>query len=584
MRRSIVVIVLGILAAVLPATVASAATFVVNSNGDQGDFNTADGVCWTSVGTCTLRAALEQANAGPSVDVVTLPAMTISVGSTLGITNPVSVLGAGPASTVLTSAGAVNILFMITGGDVTIQDLSIRGVTTTAYSAAIVQAGSATSTLRGVSIADSTWKTYAPVTVAQGSMTIDRSSITGNTTRADADDAFAGVHSQWAGTRVTITDSTIAGNTAEGKNAYAAVTARGAGEVIVRRSTIAGNALQGVTMGTGSNLYVDGPMTLPDSVVADPLAALPFPALNCFGTQAVTLTGRNVVSDDSCGAAGDAMIVADARLHPMLVGATGTVIRPLRGGSPAIDAVGCVPALDQRGVLRPVGARCDAGAAEASADGAVSMVASAATISITVSNGGPDDLDAAVLSLEAPAGVSLSGAGCSGSSCPVPVLHPGQTVRIELAVTGPAGIWSVTGTLSAGVPDPVAGNNAGSATVTVPTVPQPGDEAPSGGTPTTPGNVCSVIRKGTAGPDRLRGTAGSDRLLGRRGDDVLKGLAGDDCLDGGKGTDQLVAGRGDDRVAARDGVRDVVKCGSGRDKVAADRIDRIAKDCERILM
>ncbi len=38
------------------------ATYVVTSNGDQDDADTSDGICLTSVGTCTLRAAITQAN------------------------------------------------------------------------------------------------------------------------------------------------------------------------------------------------------------------------------------------------------------------------------------------------------------------------------------------------------------------------------------------------------------------------------------------------------------------------------------------------------------------------------------------
>jgi CSLREA domain-containing protein len=39
------------------------ATFTVNSTGDSGDSNTADGLCKDSTGACTLRAAIQQANA-----------------------------------------------------------------------------------------------------------------------------------------------------------------------------------------------------------------------------------------------------------------------------------------------------------------------------------------------------------------------------------------------------------------------------------------------------------------------------------------------------------------------------------------
>jgi hypothetical protein len=43
---------------------ASSITFTVNDGGDGNDANVGDGVCATSTGTCTLRAAIEEANAG----------------------------------------------------------------------------------------------------------------------------------------------------------------------------------------------------------------------------------------------------------------------------------------------------------------------------------------------------------------------------------------------------------------------------------------------------------------------------------------------------------------------------------------
>lgn len=49
---------------------ASAATFTVNSTGDGGDSNTADGICNDGIGNCTLRAAIQQANASPGTDVI----------------------------------------------------------------------------------------------------------------------------------------------------------------------------------------------------------------------------------------------------------------------------------------------------------------------------------------------------------------------------------------------------------------------------------------------------------------------------------------------------------------------------------
>jgi Tol biopolymer transport system component len=136
-------------------------------------------------------------------------------------------------------------------------------------------------------------------------------------------------------------------------------------------------------------------------------------------------------------------------------------------------------------------------------------------------------------------------------------------------------------------------------------------------------NDCRVL--GTPGDDVLRGTGLADVLLGLRGDDRIAGLSagyvgdtlrgGDgndvlvgtisgDLLRGGAGRDQLFGGlsadvlyggsgpdridaqKGRDFVHARDGARDVVRCGTNsggtpeRDEVWADGIDQVARDCE----
>ena len=66
LRVGALVLVLAV-TAVLPARQAAGASFVVNSTGDEPDAAGADLVCDTALGTCTLRAAIQQANftAGP---------------------------------------------------------------------------------------------------------------------------------------------------------------------------------------------------------------------------------------------------------------------------------------------------------------------------------------------------------------------------------------------------------------------------------------------------------------------------------------------------------------------------------------
>jgi len=105
---------------------------------------------------------------------------------------------------------------------------------------------------------------------------------------------------------------------------------------------------------------------------------------------------------------------------------------------------------------------------------------------------------------------------------------------------------------------------------------------------------------GGNGDDRMTGDAGSDSLSGGRGDDVLQGGPGADGLSGGRGDDRLGGGSGNDRIAggpgrdvitgsagndrilARDGNRDRIDCGSGRDSVRADASDSVARNCERV--
>src|SRR5262245_59054801 len=107
-RPSLATAVLGLLlATTLPAV---AATFTVDTTVDAVDATPGDGVCATSTGTCTLRAAVMEANALAGPDVVSLPAGTFRLtptgsGEDLGLTGDLDVLqtlwiaGAGNDST-----------------------------------------------------------------------------------------------------------------------------------------------------------------------------------------------------------------------------------------------------------------------------------------------------------------------------------------------------------------------------------------------------------------------------------------------------------------------------------------------------
>jgi Ca2+-binding RTX toxin-like protein len=124
-----------------------------------------------------------------------------------------------------------------------------------------------------------------------------------------------------------------------------------------------------------------------------------------------------------------------------------------------------------------------------------------------------------------------------------------------------------------------------------------------------------------AGEDTLLGGPGKDLVFGGRivgsccqdndfsgGDKNVAGGPGNDDVNGGRGSDNILGGRGHDIMfegaepdvakidiisagAGNDGVwvlnwspvgKDVLSCGSGFDRVLADRTDVIAADCERV--
>jgi hypothetical protein len=86
---------------------------------------------------------------------------------------------------------------------------------------------------------------------------------------------------------------------------------------------------------------------------------------------------------------------------------------------------------------------------------------------------------------------------------------------------------------------------------------------------------------GGPGADRLTGGPAADQLSG--GDDALAGGGGNDLVVGGIGVDELSGDAGDDDIRARDGIQDLVRCGTGADKVDADTLDEVDPDCESVV-
>jgi CSLREA domain-containing protein len=90
----------------------SAAIFTVGSSQDAVDARPGDGSCATLAGACTLRAAIQEANARPGADVIDVPAGTYALAipplnqndiatGDLDITDSVTISGAGAGITIV---------------------------------------------------------------------------------------------------------------------------------------------------------------------------------------------------------------------------------------------------------------------------------------------------------------------------------------------------------------------------------------------------------------------------------------------------------------------------------------------------
>ena len=87
--------------------------------------------------------------------------------------------------------------------------------------------------------------------------------------------------------------------------------------------------------------------------------------------------------------------------------------------------------------------------------------------------------------------------------------------------------------------------------------------------------------EGGLGRDMMAGGAGNDYMFGGSDDDRMFGESGIDRMLAGGGRNQIDGGAGNDSIEVRNGERDRVICGSGRDSVRADRYDRL-NGCESV--
>jgi uncharacterized repeat protein (TIGR01451 family) len=156
-----------------------------------------------------------------------------------------------------------------------------------------------------------------------------------------------------------------------------------------------------------------------------------------------------------------------------------------------------------------------------------------------------------------------------------------------IAALPTAGTATLTATAAATQAETNTANNTASVTVQVgassaQTTPTPPFQPPPAAIPSKhliQGTATADHLTGTARADLIRAGAGNDWVNGASGNDTLYGGTGNDVLIGGRGHDTLYGGSGNDLLRARDGTRDVVSCGPGRDTALVDKLDRVT-GCE----
>jgi CSLREA domain-containing protein len=250
------------LALAAPAGAAASVTLslAVNSTIDAPDASPGDGVCADPAGKCTLRAAVQEANAqarGSTITVI-VPAGTYRLTrGTLGVTrNAVSLDGAGAAATVIKGPGRSAVVAVSAPANVSLVQLELTG-----GGLGLLKGGGlfngGTAQLTGVVVTANTAASGGGITNSTGAkLTLSSSTVSDNSARSGADSQAGGVAGgiRNAGT-LSLLNSTVTGNYAGsggfGLNDTAGAGGNGGGIDNTGTLTLVGSTVSGNSAGSG---------------------------------------------------------------------------------------------------------------------------------------------------------------------------------------------------------------------------------------------------------------------------------------------------------------------------------------------
>jgi hypothetical protein len=340
--------------------------------------NPGNGTCADAEGRCTLRAAVQEANALGGVRTIALPDALLRLDQgPVVISGDVTLVGIGAGRTEIVAVGQQRLFDVAPGARLELIGLTLSGDEPTVDNGGLVY--SEGELVIEDALLQNGDATAGGAVFSSGALTVRRSIFTGN--RA-IDGGGSGGAIFNAGS-ATVDNTLFYANEALSGGAITSSPSSGA-TLILRHATITGNHASSVGAGLFGDFSSLPMATLERTLLAGNTAVQPG-AGECWNRLAST--GGNLIADDreSCPftPAPDDLVDVDPRLEPAVTLGDGrTVIEP-RDDSPAVDALGgpCL-ATDLRGLPRAQGAACDIGAFERG-------VASAATVSPAVVDFGP---------------------------------------------------------------------------------------------------------------------------------------------------------------------------------------------------
>ncbi len=384
-----------LLATLIASPCSSAATFTVNGTMDTVDVLPGDGVCADSNGNCTLRAAVQEANASAGADTIilrpgtyplTIPGNSEQNAATgdLDITGPVTITGAGAGSTTIDANGLDRIFEVIDAGNVSISGVTLQngvaGQNQNNYfvqqvGGAIFHAGTpSVLTLSDVVIRNCSATAGGAVYNVYSTLIVHNSSFYNNSATAGGGGAIA----EGLADYVQLYNTTLSGNRATGSGGALLTTNNTA---LLNNVTIVDNIADSDNNGSGDGGGIARGFTAPtlSNTILARNSDLGGQAPDCSGS--ITSWGYNLIGNNTgctiTASTGDVIGTASSLQDPHLSalldngGPTPThailnFSSALNSGNPAAPGSGngACELTDQRGVDRAANTPCDKGAFE----------------------------------------------------------------------------------------------------------------------------------------------------------------------------------------------------------------------------